>query len=60
MKELSLDSLLKDKERYTSEENDVIGKIAKILKDSDLSYKQKNKVLTFIDEALHTVLINNH
>lgn len=60
MKELTLDSLLKDKECYTNEENDVISKIAKILKDSNLSYRQKNKVLTFIDDALYTVLVNNH
>ena len=45
-------------ENLSKEEKEVFDKIAPVLKESDLSYKQKNKILLLIDRGLYTVLIN--
>lgn len=46
-------------ENLSKEEREVFDKIAPILKESNLSYRQKNTVLLLIDRALYTILIND-
>ncbi|WP_312982404.1 hypothetical protein [Leuconostoc falkenbergense] len=45
-------------ENLSKEERELFDKIAPILKESNLSYRQKNTVLLLIDRALYTILIN--
>ncbi|QDJ58450.1 hypothetical protein EFA59_02525 [Weissella hellenica] len=53
-----LNDLVELEASFLPEEQTAAKEIAKILRDKNFSYKQKSKVLHFVDEALYTVLIN--
>lgn len=55
----NLDELIELEQSFLPEEQTAAKEIAKILKDNNFSYKQKSKVLHFVDEALYAVLIND-
>lgn len=53
-----LNDLVELEASFLPEEQTAAKEIAKILRDKNFSYKQKSKVLHFVDEALYEVLIN--
>lgn len=54
-----LDDLAAYESGFSIDERLAAREIAKILREKNFSYKQKSKVLHFVDKALYTVLIND-
>lgn len=55
-KNLSIVEIIEQIDQLTDEEHKALYDIAKILRSSGLSYRQKNKVLTYTDKALYIVM----
>ncbi|WP_439818403.1 hypothetical protein [Weissella paramesenteroides] len=55
-----LDDLAAYESGFSIDERLAGREIAKILREKNFSYKQKSKVLHFVDKALYTVLVNDN